>query len=384
MLAQQGDKLPVSAFTPDGIFPVATTQYEKRGVAINVPEWIMDNCIQCNQCAMVCPHAAIRPVLLTDEEELAAAPAGFEAKKALGKEAQGVSLPDAGQHPGLHGLRQLRGHLPGQEAGPGHEAAGHPAGRAGAQPAVFSSLPVRDDLVKRATVKGSQFCQPLLEFSGACAGCGETPYAKLLTQLFGERMVIGNATGCSLHLGRQRAGDSLLRQQGRVRSHLGQLPVRGPGGVHLRHVPGHPCSSAQLVDWPKRPWQRTSRRGKRPSGLAGQHEGPEESKEIRRPAQSALPTTRQCAAGGNPWESRLFTKKSYWVFLGDGAAYDIAYGGLDHVLASGEDINIMVYDTEVYSNTGGQSSKATPTGSMWPSLPPPARRPPKRTWAAWP
>ncbi|MDH4010530.1 MAG: pyruvate:ferredoxin (flavodoxin) oxidoreductase, partial [Desulfobacterales bacterium] len=196
ILAQQGDKLPVSSFQPDGIFPVDTSRYEKRGVAINVPEWIMENCIQCNQCAMVCPHASIRPVLLT-EEDLGKAPDGFEAKKAVGKDLKEYYFRIQVDTLDCMGCGNCADICPSKKKAlvmkplesqtalqvPFHE---------------FSvELPVRDDVVARTTVKGSQFCQPLLEFSGACAGCGETPYAKLLTQLFGERMIIGNATGCS-------------------------------------------------------------------------------------------------------------------------------------------------------------------------------------------
>jgi pyruvate-ferredoxin/flavodoxin oxidoreductase len=196
MLAQQGDKLPVSAFSPDGIFPVATTQYEKRGVAINVPEWIMDNCIQCNQCAMVCPHAAIRPVLVTDDE-LEAGARGLRGQKSAGQGTQGIQVPHPGLCRRLHGLRQLRRHLSGQKAGPGHETAGTQIETAGAQ----SALCLQPAGARRPGVpqhgQGQPVLPALLEFSGACAGCGETPYAKLLTQLFGERMVIGNATGCS-------------------------------------------------------------------------------------------------------------------------------------------------------------------------------------------
>ncbi|HDL07189.1 MAG TPA: pyruvate:ferredoxin (flavodoxin) oxidoreductase, partial [Desulfobacteraceae bacterium] len=196
MLAQQGDRLPVSAFRPDGIFPVATSRYEKRGVAILVPEWIMDNCIQCNQCAMVCPHAAIRPVLLTDEE-LKAAPKEFEAKKALGKELKGLHFRMQVNTLDCLGCGNCADICPAKKPAlvmkpletqteiqvPNHQYS--------------EKLPVRDNLAKRNSVKGSQFYQPLLEFSGACAGCGETPYTKLLTQLFGERMMIGNATGCT-------------------------------------------------------------------------------------------------------------------------------------------------------------------------------------------
>ncbi|HMA66765.1 MAG TPA: pyruvate:ferredoxin (flavodoxin) oxidoreductase, partial [Desulfosalsimonadaceae bacterium] len=196
MVEQKGDELPVSAFEPDGVFPLGTTRYEKRGVAINVPEWNPENCIQCNQCAYVCPHAAIRPVLLTDEE-LKHAPEGFESKPATGKELKGyhfrmqihpLDCQGCGncadicpaKKPALV-MRPLNTQAPAQV--PNHKFA--------------ETIPVRDDLVKRETVKGSQFCQPLLEYSGACAGCGETPYVKVLTQLFGERMIISNATGCS-------------------------------------------------------------------------------------------------------------------------------------------------------------------------------------------
>ncbi|HSO18026.1 MAG TPA: 2-oxoacid:acceptor oxidoreductase family protein, partial [Desulfosarcina sp.] len=195
ILAQQGDKLPVSAFTPDGIFPVATTQYEKRGVAIMVPEWIMENCIQCNQCAMVCPHATIRPHLMT-EQEMAQAPEGFTAKKAMGKDLKDYQFRIQVNVLDCMGCGNCADICPAKKSAlvmkplesqleqvPLHQYS--------------ATLPVRDDLVKRDTVKGSQFVQPLLEFSGACSGCGETPYAKLITQLFGERMVIGNATGCS-------------------------------------------------------------------------------------------------------------------------------------------------------------------------------------------
>jgi pyruvate-ferredoxin/flavodoxin oxidoreductase len=195
ILAQQGDKLPVSAFTPDGIFPVATTQYEKRGVAIMVPEWVMDNCIQCNQCAMVCPHAAIRPHLMT-EEELAQAPEGFEAKKAIGKELKGYQFRIQANVLDCMGCGSCADICPAKKPALVMKPLDSQMDEV-ARHKYAVALPVRDNLTKRNTVKGSQFYQPLLEFSGACSGCGETPYAKLITQLFGERMVIGNATGCS-------------------------------------------------------------------------------------------------------------------------------------------------------------------------------------------
>jgi pyruvate-ferredoxin/flavodoxin oxidoreductase len=366
MLAVKGDSLPVSAFSADGIFPVATSQYEKRGVAINVPEWVMENCIQCNQCAMVCPHAAIRPVLLTDQE-LAAAPKGFEAKKAMGKELEGyqfrvqVNTLDClgcgncadicpAKKPALV-MKPIESQTEAQV--PNHQ--------------YVLTLPVRDDLTKRNTVKGSQFCQPLLEFSGACAGCGETPYAKLITQLFGERMVIGNATGCSSIWGGSAPsvpycvnkdghgptwGNSLFEDPGEFTygMFLGALQQRRK----LADLAGQAIAT-EIPDEVKAAL----------SGWLEHMKDPEQSKAYGDKLKAMLPVHAD-----NPLLAQIldlsghFNKRSYWVFLGDGAAYDIAYGGIDHVLASGEDINVMVFDTEVYSNTGGQSSKATPTGSV--------------------
>ena len=366
MLAQQGDKLPVSAFTPDGIFPVATTQYEKRGVAINVPEWIMENCIQCNQCAMVCPHATIRPVLMT-EDELGKAPEGFEAKKAVGKDLKGYHFRIQVNTLDCYGCGNCADICPSKKKAlvmkpldtqtplqvPLHE---------------FSlEIPVRDDLVSRNTVKGSQFCQPLLEFSGACTGCGETPYAKLITQLFGERMLIGNATGCSSIWGGSAPAvpycvnkdgfgptwanslfeDSAEFTYGML---LGVFQQRNKLADLMREALATDVSQ-EIKD--------------AMSGWLDNMKDPEGSRKYGDQLKALLPAQKdnsllaQIAA-----MSKLFTKKSFWIFAGDGAAYDIGYGGVDHVLATGEDINMMVFDTEVYSNTGGQSSKATPTGSV--------------------
>ncbi len=366
ILAQQGDKLPVSSFSHDGIFPVGTTQYEKRGVAIQVPEWISENCIQCNQCSMVCPHAAIRPHLLT-EEELAAAPRGFEAKKAVGKEMAGysfrvqVNVLDCmgcgncadicpAKKPALV-MRPLETQLDAQVAN--HRYA--------------VSLPVKDSLANRFSVKGSQFYQPLLEFSGACAGCGETPYAKLITQLFGERMVIGNATGCSSIWGGSAPTIPYCANKDGFGPTWGNSLFEDPAEFTYGMFLGALQQRMKLADRVK-------------AALAG--DLPEELKEalagwlenMADPVQSRVHGDRLKALlpahSGNPLLAEIlscakwFTKKSYWIFAGDGSAYDISFGGIDHVLASGEDINVMVFDTEVYSNTGGQSSKATPTGSI--------------------
>ncbi len=224
MVAQQGDKLPVSAFAPDGIFPVATTQYEKRGVAMMVPEWIMDNCIQCNQCAMVCPHATIRPQLLTDEE-VKEAPAGFEAKKALGKELKEYHFRIQVYPLDCMGCGNCADICPAKKKALVMKPLDTQTALQVPCQQYSASLPVRDNLLKRTSVKGSQFCRPLLEFSGACSGCGETPYAKLLTQLYGERMVIGNATGCSSIWGGSAPAIPYCVNHGRVWPHLGQFAV---------------------------------------------------------------------------------------------------------------------------------------------------------------
>lgn len=366
MLANQGDKLPVSAFSPDGIFPVATTQYEKRGVAIQVPEWVMENCIQCNQCAMVCPHAAIRPVLVTDEE-IEAAPEDFEAKKAVGKELKGYQFRIQVYPLDCYGCGNCADICPAKKAALVMKPIDTQTGVQVPNQQYTETLPIRDDLAKRNTVKGSQFQQPLLEFSGACAGCGETPYAKLITQLYGERMIIGNATGCSSIWGGSAPAVPYCTDKDGFGPTWGNSLFEDPaeftygmflGALQQRHKLADLVREVVASDIP----------GEIKEAMNGWLENmrdPAGSRQYGDQLKEMLP--EHC---DNPLLMEIlemamhFTKKSYWVFLGDGAAYDIAYGGIDHVLASSEDINIMVYDTEVYSNTGGQSSKATPTGSV--------------------
>ena len=366
MVAQQGDKLPVSAFTPDGIFPVATTQYEKRGVAIMVPEWIMENCIQCNQCAMVCPHATIRPVLLTDEE-LAAAPQGFEAKKALGKELKGYHFRMQVDTLDCMGCGNCADICPAKKKALVMKPL---ATQTEAQIPNWDyslSLPNRANLTKRNTVKGSQFYQPLLEFSGACAGCGETPYAKLLTQLFGERMVIGNATGCTSIWGGSAPAIPYCVNEDGFGPTWGNSLFEDPAEFTYGMFLGELQQRAKLVDIATEALATDIPSEVRDAlqGWLDNRKDAEGSRKFGDELKKLLPQYPQ-----NPLLAdilgfaKLFTKKSYWIFLGDGSAYDISFGGLDHVMASGEDINIMVFDTEVYSNTGGQSSKATPIGSV--------------------
>jgi pyruvate-ferredoxin/flavodoxin oxidoreductase len=367
ILAQQGDKLPVSKFTPDGIFPVATSRFEKRGVAINVPEWIMENCIQCNQCAMVCPHASIRPFLVT-AEELAQAPAGFEAKKAVGKELKDYSFRIQVDTLDCMGCGNCADICPAKKKALVMQPLETQTAKQVPLWDYAVTLPVRDSLVGRFTVKGSQFCQPLLEFSGACAGCGETPYAKLITQLFGDRMVIGNATGCSSIWGGSAPavpyctnpqghgptwGNSLFEDSAEFTygMFLGVFQQRRKLADLARQALAADGVSAEmqaaLKGWldHMQDAEGSRRFGDRLKALLARESGHPLLGEIR-----AL--------------EKLLTKKSFWVFLGDGAAYDIGFGGVDHVLAAGEDVNVIVFDTEVYSNTGGQSSKATPTGSV--------------------
>ena len=366
MLAQQGDRLPVSAFRPDGIFPVATSRYEKRGVAILVPEWIMDNCIQCNQCAMVCPHAAIRPVLLTDEE-LKAAPKEFEAKKALGKELKGLHFRMQVNTLDCLGCGNCADICPAKKPALVMKPLETQTEIQVPNQQYSEKLPVRDNLAKRNSVKGSQFYQPLLEFSGACAGCGETPYTKLLTQLFGERMMIGNATGCtSIWGGSAPSIPYCVNKDGfgpTWGSSLFEDPAEYTYGMLLANLQRR----RKLVDLMKEALETDISQEIKDAmqGWMDNMKDPELSRKYGDQLKTLLP-----GSGGNQLldeiagMSKLFTKKSYWIFAGDGSAYDIAFGGIDHILASGEDINVMIYDTEVYSNTGGQSSKATPTGSV--------------------
>ncbi len=365
ILAQQGDKLPVAKMPLCGIFPTGTSKFEKRGVAIDIPEWIKDNCIQCNQCAFVCPHAAIRPYLVT-EEEIKSAPKTFEALAARGKELAGYQYriqvspldcvgcgncadicPAKEKALVMHRLETQR-----DEQVPNFEFA--------------AGLPVRKDLVSKWSVKGSQFQQPLLEYSGACQGCGETPYVKLATQLFGDRMVVGNATGCSsIWGGSAPTCPFTVTEEG-----------RGPAWANSLFEDNAEFGYGMFLGTTERRKElascvREALKGDVAADLREALEGwlndwldGEKSKEWSERIKKAL---------GEPTEGilrriydrrNLLTKTSQWVIGGDGWAYDIGYGGLDHVLAMGEDVNLLVLDTEVYSNTGGQSSKATPIGSV--------------------
>ena len=368
--AQEGNSLPVSAFKDyvDGSTPSGSSAYEKRGIAVKVPVWNPDNCIQCNFCAYVCPHAVIRPAVLS-ADEAAKAPADMKLKDMTGmpgyKFAITVSALDctgcgscANVCPGMKGNKALE--MKSLEENLGEQA-------------IFDfgqSLPVKEEVLakfKENTVKGSQFRQPLLEFSGACAGCGETPYAKLITQLFGDRMYIANATGCS----------SIWGNSSPSTPYTVNCKGQGPAWDNSLFEDNAEFGYGMLLA------QNAIRDGLK-AKVEKVMNDERATDEVKAACKEYLDTFGIGALNGTATDKLvavlsgvdcpickdivkhkdLLAKKSQWVFGGDGWAYDIGFGGVDHVLASGKDINIMVYDTEVYSNTGGQSSKATKTGAV--------------------
>ncbi|MCI7057226.1 MAG: pyruvate:ferredoxin (flavodoxin) oxidoreductase, partial [Selenomonas bovis] len=370
MNRQEGDKLAVSKFADgmeDGTFPVGGSAYEKRGTAINVPVWDAEKCIGCNQCSFVCPHAAIRPVLTTDEE-LAKAPEGMPATNS--RVAKGMHLTIAVSTLDCLGCGNCA------QVCPVKALEMKPLDDAGkARQAYFDygidteKVAPKKNPVKKTTVIGSQFEQPLFEFSGACAGCGETPYAKLITQLFGDRMMVANATGCSSIWGGSAPAmpytknakgqgpawaNSLFEDNAefglgmflgtkacrtRLAADVAAAIEAGKGSAELQ---------AAMKDWKDNV----------------------DSGEGTRDRADRLETLLAAEKGADELLNKIydekdyFVKRSQWIFGGDGWAYDIGYGGVDHVLASGEDVNVFVFDTEVYSNTGGQASKATPAAAI--------------------
>ncbi len=370
MNSQQGDKLPVSAFVgrEDGSFPNGTTAYEKRGIAVNVPEWQIDKCIQCNQCSYVCPHAAIRPFLL-DEEEVAKKPETFETQNAKGKELEGLQFKIQ--------VTTL------DCTGCGNCADICPVDALVMKPLATQTekevpnwdfavtLSDKSDRINKNNIKGSQFCQPLFEFSGACAGCGETPYAKLVTQLFGDRMIIANATGCSsIWGGSAPATPYTLNSKGQGPAWANSLfEDNAEYGYGMRLAVNNirqtlensvrdllEMDVAQDVKSALNNWMEAKDDGEASKNTAA---------EVKALLGKDLGSSEANEALAKIAELKDYLiKKSVWILGGDGWAYDIGYGGLDHVLASGENINVLVFDTEVYSNTGGQSSKATPTAAV--------------------
>ena len=364
----EGDKLPVSAFTDyaDGTFPSGTAAYEKRGIAIDVPEWQMDTCIQCNQCAFVCPHAAIRPVLMT-EEEAAKSPATLPSKPAIG--AKGLLFSMSISPLDCTGCGNCAQVCP---APKGKALVMKPLDtqleKAAAWDYSQKEVAPKANPLNKKTMKGIQFEQPLLEFSGACAGCGETPYAKLVTQLVGDRMMIANATGCTSIWGASAPSMPYTKNcQGHGPSWANSL-FEDNAEYGLGMFLGVKQSRERVEDMVKAMLE-----GELPEDLKAaltdwlEHVNDSEGTRERADALTAAlekykDNCDKCAALYD--EKQFFVKRSHWIFGGDGWAYDIGYGGLDHVLASGENVNVMVFDTEVYSNTGGQSSKSTPTAAI--------------------
>ena len=366
--AQAGDTLPVSVFNEyvDGTIPAGTTAYEKRGVAVKVPEWQADNCIQCNNCAFVCPHAAIRPFLLTDEEA-AAAPAGVKLQqgKAVFKEYKfgiSVSVLDC------TGCGNCADVCPSKEKA----LVMKPLGTQEAEQANFdwlhSHIGYKDNVQpKTGNVKNAQFAQPLFEFSGACAGCGETPYIKTITQLFGDHMMVANATGCSSIYGASfPAAPYCKNNEGHGPAWANSL-FEDFCEFGLGMKLGSDRARMTVAKLMEQGLACTCCTDEMKALFTQWLENKEDAKVTREVADKLIPLCEGCGCDvckGLVEYKTFIPARSQWIIGGDGASYDIGYGGLDHVLASGENVNILVLDTEVYSNTGGQSSKATPAGAI--------------------
>ena len=372
----RGDQLPVSAVLKmaDGTVPAGSAAYEKRGIAIDVPEWNPDNCIECNQCSYICPHAVIRPVALT-ADEAAKAPQGMKMKDMMLIPGMKFSMTVSAQDctgcgscaticPGMKGakalvMKPMKTQLESQK--------GFDYG---------VKLPQKKEVTEKfkpTSVKGSQFCKPLLEFSGACGGCGETPYAKLVTQLFGDRMYIANATGCSSIWGGSAPATPYTRNEKGYGPAWNNSLFEDNAEFGYGMALANDAIRARLADYVK---------GIEASGDASaslkaackEYLDTSKSSVANREPTDKLIAELQKVAGGSGEVAELakktladkdyLAKKSMWIFGGDGWSYDIGFGGLDHVLASGENVNVLVFDTEVYSNTGGQASKATPIGSV--------------------
>ncbi len=373
MNAQEGDSLPVSAFNgiEDGTFPAGTAAYEKRGIGINVPEWILENCIQCNQCSYICPHSTIRPFLL-NEEEVNNAPETFRTKKAVGKAFGGLQYRMQVDTMDCTGCGNCADICPAKDKAlvmkpldtqidaeiPNWDYA-------------VSKVSYKGDLVTANNVKDSQFRTPLIEFSGACAGCGETAYIKLVTQLYGDRMMIANATGCSSiwggsapsipytvnHEGKGPAwANSLFEDNAEFGygMYLGVKQIR----LKLRDLMEELVASEESNEYKDvfENWINTMNDGEASKEASKKVIEVIESKSFSGKAKELVDEIKA--------RKDYLVKRSQWIVGGDGWAYDIDYGGLDHVLASGEDVNVLVFDTEIYSNTGGQASKSTPLSAM--------------------
>lgn len=366
--AMKGDDLPVSAFLgrEDGTFPAGTTAYEKRGIAVNVPQWIPENCIQCNQCSYVCPHACIRPFLIS-KEEMANLPEGTPAKTAIPKTFDGLQFRIQLSPLDCTGCGNCADVCPSKEKALVMESLESQMGQQELFNIISKTVTYKDTIAnKEQNVKNSQFAQPLFEFSGACSGCGETPYIKLITQLYGDRMIVANATGCSSIYGgsapstpytknAQGVGpawaNSLFEDNAEYGFGMATAVKKMRERVSIKLTEVLAGDYSEAIKAAAQEW------------IAGK-ENPALSKEATAKLLPMLEAANTTLTNELMDLKQYFIKKSVWMFGGDGWAYDIGYGGLDHVLASGEDVNVLVMDTEVYSNTGGQASKSTPVGAV--------------------
>ncbi|NLM26761.1 MAG: pyruvate:ferredoxin (flavodoxin) oxidoreductase [Clostridiaceae bacterium] len=373
MVAMKGDDLPVSAFTgaEDGTFPQGLSAYEKRGIAVTVPEWQINKCIQCNQCSFVCPHSVIRPFLLNDEEKKNA-PEGFVTKPAMGPQLKGLQYRIQVSVLDCTGCGNCADVCPAKEKALIMKPLASQMKETENWDYAIKHVSVKDNLMPLTTLKGSQFAQPLFEFSGACAGCGETPYIKVITQLFGDRMMIANATGCSSIWGgsapstvyctnkdgKGPAWANSLFEDNAEYGYGMALAVK-----HIREAIKADMKALISMDIPQ------TLKDALQAWIDGKDDA-DASKKATADVISAAEAYKPDNAEAKKLIDSIMEKRDYlvkrsvWIIGGDGWAYDIGYGGLDHVLASGENVNVLVFDTEVYSNTGGQSSKATPTAAV--------------------
>lgn len=371
MARNEGDKLPVSTFLgmEDGAFPLGTTAYEKRGIAPTIPQWQIDKCIQCGFCAYICPHATVRLFLLDDEEQKRA-PESFKTKSAAGNSIADYKFRVQISPLDCTGCGNCAAICPAKGKALVMEPAEQEIEAECANWEFSMSLSEKPDLMDRFTVKGSQFIRPLLEFSGACPGCGETPYIRLLTQLFGDRMMIANATGCSSIWGASAPSiaytttadgrgpswaNSLFEDNAEYGygMYLGAEQIRSRLKNWISQFNNEASLSGEIKDAFKN-WLESYN-----NGIASQHASDEIRKLIKQSEYSGNAFVQKVIA-----LSDYLNKRSFWMIGGDGWAYDIGYGGVDHILSTGEDVNVFVLDTEVYSNTGGQASKSTPTGAV--------------------